>query len=145
MSAKRPISRLIPSLKLREPSGTWNWLPRLMAFGRVDTNWSKQPVLLSKINARNPFVYEYTRNAGEQMTDSDEINDLLDKLQAVARGFPVSTVAVAAAMLLVNTTVARAPSVEKACSALRIAGKTMQDDARERWDTIKSSYLGRGE
>ena len=69
----------------------------------------------------------------------EEINEVLDKLQAVARGFPIPVVAAAVAMLVVNAIVVRAPSVEKACSALRIAAKTMQDDARARWNHIKSA------
>jgi hypothetical protein len=52
------------------------------------------------------------------MADADysdeEINEVLDKLQAVARGFPAPTVVAAAAMLIVNAVVQKSPSVEKA-------------------------------
>jgi hypothetical protein len=75
----------------------------------------------------------------EELTDVIEV---LDKLQAVARGFPMPTVVAAASMLIVNATVQKSPSIEKACSALRIGAKTMQDDARARWDHIKSAARG---
>jgi hypothetical protein len=74
----------------------------------------------------------------EQPYTDDEIKNLWT---GTARGRPGrsgAATARATAMLLVNIVVQKAPSIEKACTLLRATAKTMQDDARARWDHIKS-------
>jgi hypothetical protein len=67
--------------------------------------------------------------------------ELAEKMAAISHGLPSETVYEACRWVLMNVIVQSAPSADKACSAIRIMAKDMQQDIRENWAALRRCVL----
>jgi hypothetical protein len=63
--------------------------------------------------------------------------ELAEKMAVISHGLPSETVYEACRWVLMNVIVQSAPSADKACSAIRIMAKDMQQDIRENWTALR--------